>query len=79
MIYGLESLYTQSPAGTLQAVLKALNNRKHIYVVNLSDSYTALKARERAQRETEGKKNAPSHTQQTRCAEVLLNYYCKSV
>ncbi|KAM9351908.1 hydrocephalus-inducing protein homolog [Symphorus nematophorus] len=53
VICGLESVYTQSPASTLQVVLKALNNRKHIYVVNLSDSYAALKARERAQRETE--------------------------
>ncbi|KAI9537989.1 hypothetical protein NQZ68_019330, partial [Dissostichus eleginoides] len=50
---GLESVYTQSAANTLQVVLKALNNRKHIYAVNLSDSYTALQARERAQRETE--------------------------
>lgn len=55
MIDGLESVYTQSEADTLQVVLKALKNRKHIYVVNLSDSYAALKARERAQRETEGK------------------------
>lgn len=55
MIGGLESVYTHSAARTLQVVLKALNNRKHIYVVNLSDSYAALKARERAQRETEGK------------------------
>ncbi|XP_042266839.1 hydrocephalus-inducing protein homolog isoform X2 [Thunnus maccoyii] len=53
VIDGLESVYTQSVASTLQVVLKALNNRKHIYVVNLSDSYTALKARERAQREAE--------------------------
>ncbi|CAJ1057505.1 hydrocephalus-inducing protein homolog isoform X2 [Xyrichtys novacula] len=49
---GLDSLYTQSASRTLQVVLKALNNRKHIYVVDLSDSYDALKARERAQRET---------------------------
>ncbi|XP_030281249.1 hydrocephalus-inducing protein homolog isoform X1 [Sparus aurata] len=53
VISGLESVYTQSAATTLQVVLKALNNRKHIYAVNLSDSYAALKARERAQRETE--------------------------
>ncbi|KAE8295968.1 Hydrocephalus-inducing protein Hy-3 [Larimichthys crocea] len=53
VIGSLESVYTQSVASTLQVVLKALNNRKHIYVVNLSDSYAALKARERAQRETE--------------------------
>ncbi|KAA8590532.1 hypothetical protein FQN60_014466, partial [Etheostoma spectabile] len=53
VIDGLESVYTKSEASTLQVVLKALNNRKHIYVVNLSDSYAALKARERTQRETE--------------------------
>lgn len=55
VIDGLNSLYTQSAASTVQVLLKALNNRKHIYVVNLSDSYAALKERERAQRETEGK------------------------
>ncbi|XP_073328914.1 hydrocephalus-inducing protein homolog [Pagrus major] len=53
VISGLETVYTQSAATTLQVVLKALNNRKRIYVVNLSDSYAALKARERTQRETE--------------------------
>ncbi|XP_049928998.1 hydrocephalus-inducing protein homolog isoform X2 [Epinephelus moara] len=53
VIDGLESVYTQSVASTLQIILKALNNRKHIYVVNFSDSYIALKSRERAQRETE--------------------------
>ncbi|KAM9854716.1 hydrocephalus-inducing protein homolog [Aulostomus maculatus] len=51
VIDGLESVFTQSVASTLQVVLKALNKRKHIYVVNLLDSYTALKDREREQRE----------------------------
>nr|XP_029134421.1 hydrocephalus-inducing protein homolog [Labrus bergylta] len=53
VIDGLHSVYTQSAATTLQVVLKALDNRKHIYAVNLCDSYVALKARERAQKETE--------------------------
>ncbi|XP_026221932.1 hydrocephalus-inducing protein homolog [Anabas testudineus] len=53
VIDGLESVYTQSVTNTLQVVLKALNNRKHIYVVHLSISSAALKAQERAQRETE--------------------------
>ncbi|XP_075998117.1 hydrocephalus-inducing protein homolog [Genypterus blacodes] len=53
VIDGLGSVYTQSVSSTLQVVLKAFNNRKHIYVVNFSDSYTALKTRERAQREAE--------------------------
>ncbi|XP_025999986.1 hydrocephalus-inducing protein-like isoform X2 [Astatotilapia calliptera] len=53
VIDGLDSAYTRVPASTLQVVLKALSNRKHIYLVNLSDSYTALKAREKAQSEAE--------------------------
>uniref|UniRef100_A0A3Q4HS25 Hydin adenylate kinase-like domain-containing protein n=1 Tax=Neolamprologus brichardi TaxID=32507 RepID=A0A3Q4HS25_NEOBR len=55
VIDGLDSAYTRVPVSTLQVVLKALSSRKHIYLVNLSDSYTALKARERAQSEAEGK------------------------
>ncbi|XP_031731518.1 hydrocephalus-inducing protein homolog isoform X1 [Anarrhichthys ocellatus] len=53
MVDGLESVYAQSAGSTLQIVLRALNNRKHIFVVNLSDSYAALKAREEAQKEAE--------------------------
>uniref|UniRef100_A0A8C2Z823 Hydin adenylate kinase-like domain-containing protein n=1 Tax=Cyclopterus lumpus TaxID=8103 RepID=A0A8C2Z823_CYCLU len=56
VIDGLESVFAQSAASTLQMVLKALNNRKHVFVVNLFDSYAALKAREKAQREAKGKK-----------------------
>lgn len=58
MIDGLESVYAQSAASALQIILKALDNRKRIFVVNFSDSYEALKAREEAQREAEGKRNA---------------------
>ncbi|XP_061825847.2 hydrocephalus-inducing protein homolog [Nerophis lumbriciformis] len=53
VIYGLDSVYTKSVAYCLQVVLKALNNRKHIYLVNLYDSYNALKARKKAQRKAE--------------------------
>nr|XP_057932234.1 hydrocephalus-inducing protein homolog isoform X2 [Doryrhamphus excisus] len=53
VIYGLDSVYTKSVANCLQVVLKALNNRKHIYVVDLYDSYNALKTRKRAQRKAE--------------------------
>ncbi|XP_026166304.1 hydrocephalus-inducing protein-like isoform X3 [Mastacembelus armatus] len=51
IIDGLESSYTQSVESTLQVVLKALKNRKHIYVVTLADSCTAMNAQEK---ETEG-------------------------
>ncbi|KAM6936867.1 hydrocephalus-inducing protein homolog [Xenentodon cancila] len=53
VIDGLYSVYTEFASSTLQVLLKAIGNRKHIYVVNLSDSNGALKARERAQEEAE--------------------------
>ncbi|KAM8849594.1 hydrocephalus-inducing protein homolog isoform 2-T2 [Spinachia spinachia] len=53
VIAGLKSAYAQSAANLLQIILKALDNRKRIFVVNLSDSYGALKAREQAQREAQ--------------------------
>ncbi|XP_047205151.1 hydrocephalus-inducing protein homolog isoform X6 [Girardinichthys multiradiatus] len=53
VINGLESVYSPSQPSTLQVVLKAISNRKHIYVLNLSDTYDALKERDRQQREAE--------------------------
>ncbi|MEQ2182367.1 hypothetical protein GOODEAATRI_021648, partial [Goodea atripinnis] len=53
VINGLETVYSQSQPSTLQVVLKAFSNRKHIYVLNLSDTYDALKERDRLQREAE--------------------------
>lgn len=77
MIDGLESVYTQSVTNTLQVVLKALNNRKHIYVVHLSISSAALKAQERAERETEGKKCTSAHTHTVLSRKVRLLYLFK--
>uniref|UniRef100_A0A3B4AWU3 Hydin adenylate kinase-like domain-containing protein n=1 Tax=Periophthalmus magnuspinnatus TaxID=409849 RepID=A0A3B4AWU3_9GOBI len=51
VINGLQSAFTATIAHTLQIVLKALNNRKHIYVVNIFDSYSALQSREKAQKD----------------------------
>ncbi|XP_023811732.1 hydrocephalus-inducing protein homolog isoform X1 [Oryzias latipes] len=53
VIDGLQSVFTHSASSTMLVVLKALSNRKHIYVVNLSDSYDAVKERERQQRQVE--------------------------
>uniref|UniRef100_A0A672ZPB5 Uncharacterized protein n=1 Tax=Sphaeramia orbicularis TaxID=375764 RepID=A0A672ZPB5_9TELE len=55
VVEGLESLYTSSPSKTLQVILKAFDDRKHVYVVDVSDSYDAMKARQTAKREEEGK------------------------
>uniref|UniRef100_A0A3B3VSY2 Uncharacterized protein n=1 Tax=Poecilia latipinna TaxID=48699 RepID=A0A3B3VSY2_9TELE len=60
VISGLESIYTHSLPSSLQAVLKAFCNRKHIYVVYLFDTYDALTIREGLQRQAEGKLFAES-------------------
>lgn len=62
VISGLESIYTHSLQSSLQAVLKAFCNRKHIYVVNLFDTYDALTKREGLQRQAQGKLFAGSLT-----------------
>ncbi|XP_033896012.3 hydrocephalus-inducing protein-like [Acipenser ruthenus] len=51
----LETLYSHSMTSTLHAILKALNNRRYIYLINLKHDYTAFKAREKAQKEEEAR------------------------
>ncbi|KTG35348.1 hypothetical protein cypCar_00023228 [Cyprinus carpio] len=46
VIDGLETLYCHSPSKTLQIILKAFDNRRHIYVMNLFNSYSVFKLRE---------------------------------
>uniref|UniRef100_A0A8C1VWI8 Hydin adenylate kinase-like domain-containing protein n=1 Tax=Cyprinus carpio TaxID=7962 RepID=A0A8C1VWI8_CYPCA len=46
VIDGLETLYCHSPSKTLQIILKAFDNRRHIYVINLFNSYSVFKLRE---------------------------------
>lgn len=46
----------------LQTALKALKTHQHIYVVNVHDTFDAMKARETARRQAKGK-NHPSHRQ----------------
>ncbi|XP_030621187.1 hydrocephalus-inducing protein homolog [Chanos chanos] len=53
VIDGLETVYCQSISSTLQIILKAFNNRRHIYMVNRSDNYDDFKAREKAERVAE--------------------------
>ncbi|MFT7810512.1 hydrocephalus-inducing protein homolog [Arapaima gigas] len=55
IIDGLETVYSQSPARALQALLKAFNNRSFIYVINLVQTFEAFQAKEKVQREAEGK------------------------
>ncbi|KAG7333195.1 hypothetical protein KOW79_003330 [Hemibagrus wyckioides] len=54
VIDGLETLYCRFPSTALHIIIKAFNNRQHIYVINLTDSYFEFKSRERAQLEMAG-------------------------
>ena len=62
VIDGLETAYGRSLSSTLLVVLKAFNNRQHIYLVDLHNSYPAFRARERAQRDAEGNTHTLTHT-----------------
>ncbi|XP_062403912.1 hydrocephalus-inducing protein homolog [Sardina pilchardus] len=53
VIDGLDTLYCVSPSCMLHAVLKALNNRRFIYLVDLSNNFQNFTAKEKAQREVE--------------------------
>ncbi|NXL83544.1 HYDIN protein, partial [Alectura lathami] len=50
---GLETLFAHSMASALLCLLRAVRNRRHIYVVNLSQDYASLKAKETAAKEQE--------------------------
>uniref|UniRef100_A0A7M4E0K5 HYDIN axonemal central pair apparatus protein n=1 Tax=Crocodylus porosus TaxID=8502 RepID=A0A7M4E0K5_CROPO len=54
---GLETLFTHSMSSALLCLLKAINNRRYIFFVNLFQDYVAMKAREKAKTEQEGKKD----------------------
>ncbi|XP_062860193.1 hydrocephalus-inducing protein homolog [Trichomycterus rosablanca] len=49
IIDGLETMYCRFPSTVLHVVLKAFNNRQHIYMIDLNNNYYTFKARERAQ------------------------------
>uniref|UniRef100_A0A8C8S7Z5 HYDIN n=1 Tax=Pelusios castaneus TaxID=367368 RepID=A0A8C8S7Z5_9SAUR len=50
---GLETLFARSMPSALLCLLKAINNRRYIYLVNLFQDYVAMKAREKAKKEKE--------------------------
>uniref|UniRef100_A0A8C3T1C3 HYDIN axonemal central pair apparatus protein n=1 Tax=Chelydra serpentina TaxID=8475 RepID=A0A8C3T1C3_CHESE len=50
---GLETLFARSMPSALLCLLKAINNRRYIYMVNLFQDYAAMKAREKAKKEQE--------------------------
>uniref|UniRef100_H2YKD6 Uncharacterized protein n=1 Tax=Ciona savignyi TaxID=51511 RepID=H2YKD6_CIOSA len=52
---GLETLFSASQQATVLALLKAINNRKHIYVVTQKLDYNIVKARQKAKAEESAK------------------------
>ncbi|KAJ7312066.1 hypothetical protein JRQ81_006401 [Phrynocephalus forsythii] len=50
---GLETMFARNLVSALLCLLKAINNRRYIYFVNLSQDFAAMKARERAKQEEE--------------------------
>ena len=57
VIDGIESAFAADPATAIKAILKAVNNRKHIYVIHLEMELTAIKERKKRLGE-EAKKQA---------------------
>ncbi|XP_006860378.1 PREDICTED: hydrocephalus-inducing protein homolog [Chrysochloris asiatica] len=53
----LETLFARNGTSALLCLLKAIGNREHIYVINMAQDYTAMKAREKAKKEQEDLKH----------------------
>ncbi|XP_072823786.1 hydrocephalus-inducing protein homolog [Vicugna pacos] len=49
----LDTLFARNAATTLLCLLKAIGNREHIYVLNMAQDFTAMKAQEKAKKEQE--------------------------
>jgi len=49
-------MFSSSAQATAVALLKAINNRKHIYFVTLKLDYNVLKKRQKAREEETGKR-----------------------
>ncbi|KAM7059176.1 hydrocephalus-inducing protein homolog [Molossus nigricans] len=52
----LETLFARNGAVALLCLLKAIGNREHIYVLNMAQDYTVMKAQEKAKKEQEEQK-----------------------
>nr|XP_023421731.1 hydrocephalus-inducing protein homolog [Cavia porcellus] len=53
---GLDTLFARSAHAALLCLLKAIGSREHIYVLNMAQDYTAMKAQEKARKEQEENK-----------------------
>ncbi|XP_062817752.1 hydrocephalus-inducing protein homolog isoform X1 [Anolis carolinensis] len=53
VIDGLETIFARSMTSALLCLLKAINNRRYIYFVNLAQDFAAMKAKEKSKQEQE--------------------------
>lgn len=56
VIDGLDTLFARNAPSALLCLLKAIGSREHIYVINMSQDYVAMKAQEKAKKEQEENK-----------------------
>ncbi|XP_031978071.1 LOW QUALITY PROTEIN: hydrocephalus-inducing protein homolog [Corvus moneduloides] len=68
---GLESLFASSLESSLLCVLKAVKNRRHIYIVNLHQDYASCKATEEAERQEEDDEQNEAHQNEVKRLLVL--------
>nr|XP_004659621.2 hydrocephalus-inducing protein homolog [Jaculus jaculus] len=53
---GLDTLFAKNAPAALLCLLKAIGSREHIYVLNMAQDYTVMKAQEKAKKELEERK-----------------------
>uniref|UniRef100_A0A803TF57 HYDIN axonemal central pair apparatus protein n=1 Tax=Anolis carolinensis TaxID=28377 RepID=A0A803TF57_ANOCA len=58
VIDGLETIFARSMTSVLLCLLKAINNRRYIYFVNLAQDFAAMKAKEKSKQEQEEQQEA---------------------
>lgn len=51
----LETLFSPNQQATALSLLKAINNRRHIYFINQKLDFATVKAKQRAKEDDEGK------------------------
>jgi len=54
---GLESLFTATPHSSAHSILKALNNRTHIFAIALKLDYNVVKEQEQCTQDEKGKES----------------------
>lgn len=55
----VETLFARNTTTALLCLLKAIGSREHIYVINMAQDYTLMKAQEKAKKDQEGKAPYP--------------------